>query len=137
MDLREARLIRGGRRSGVVELWDARAFSTDGKLLPILRAFNHWITEGDTNILRLHPDYRETCSTTQNGSLVIGHSSGTISFIFLFLLIILIILFLMNSPPSLLQLVHTLHCLPNQTTSGLIESRVFNHLSELLLPTLP
>ncbi|KUJ20838.1 WD40 repeat-like protein [Mollisia scopiformis] len=56
------------------------AFSPNGKLLPILRVFNHWVAENDTNILWLPPNYRETVSATWNRSLVIGHSSGRISF---------------------------------------------------------
>jgi len=56
------------------------AFSPDGKLLPSLQVLNYWIVEGDTNILWLHPDYRETCLVTWNKSLAIGHSSGRISF---------------------------------------------------------
>jgi WD40 repeat protein len=54
------------------------AFSPDGKLLPILRVSNHWVVEGDTNILWLPPDYRQTSSATWNRNLVIGHSSGRI-----------------------------------------------------------
>jgi hypothetical protein len=55
------------------------AFSPDGKLLPILRVSNHWVVEGDTNILWLPSDYRETLSATWNRNLVIGHLSGRIS----------------------------------------------------------
>jgi WD40 repeat protein len=40
------------------------AFSPDGKLLPILQVSNHWVMEGDTNILWLPPDYRKTDSAT-------------------------------------------------------------------------
>ena len=56
------------------------AFSPDGKLLRVLQVSNYWVVEGDTNILWLPPDYRETCSATWNRSLVIGHPSGRISF---------------------------------------------------------
>jgi WD40 repeat protein len=90
--------VVSGSYDETVRLWDAAtgallqtleghtgrvtsvAFSPDGKLLPILRVFNHWVLEGDTNILWLPPNYRETFSATRDGSLVIGHSSGRISF---------------------------------------------------------
>ena len=55
-------------------------FSPRGKLLPILQVFNHWVVEGNTNIIWLPPDYRESFLATQNRSLVLGHSSGRISF---------------------------------------------------------
>ena len=58
------------------------AFSPDGKLLPILQVLNYWVVEGNTNIIWLPPDYRETCLATQNGSLVLGHLSGRISFFY-------------------------------------------------------
>jgi WD40 repeat protein len=56
------------------------AFSPDGKLLPILHVLNHWVVEGNTNIIWLPPSYREICSATWNRSLVLGHSSGRTSF---------------------------------------------------------
>jgi WD40 repeat protein len=55
------------------------AFSPDGKLLPILRVSNHWVVEGDTNILWLPPDYRGDLLATWNRNLVIGDLSGRIS----------------------------------------------------------
>jgi WD40 repeat protein len=56
------------------------AFSPDGKLLPSLLVSNHWVIKGDMSIIWLPPDYREICSLTWNESLVMGHSSGRISF---------------------------------------------------------
>jgi WD40 repeat protein len=56
------------------------AFSPNGKLLRVLQVSNYWIVEGNTNILWLSLDYRETCSATWDRSLVIGHLSGRISF---------------------------------------------------------
>ncbi|KAH9203249.1 hypothetical protein DL95DRAFT_321786, partial [Leptodontidium sp. 2 PMI_412] len=35
------------------------AFSPDGKLLPVLQVSEHWVVEGDRNILWLPPDYRQ------------------------------------------------------------------------------
>jgi WD40 repeat protein len=94
----DGKQVVSGSWDQMVRLWDAAtgaptltleghagsislvAFSPDGKLLPILQVSNHWVMEGDTNILWLPPDYRKTHSATWNRSLVIGHSSGRISF---------------------------------------------------------
>jgi WD40 repeat protein len=96
----DGRQVVSGSDDRTVRLWDAAtgaalqtleghtssvtsmAFSPDGKLLPILQVSNHWVVEDDTNILWLPPDYREICSATRNRSLVIGHSSGRISFLY-------------------------------------------------------
>jgi WD40 repeat protein len=94
----DGKQVVSGSDDRTVRLWDAAtgtlqqtleghtdsvlsvAFSLDGKLLPILGVNNHWIVENDTNVLWLPPDYRKTSSATWNESLVIGHSSGRISF---------------------------------------------------------
>jgi WD40 repeat protein len=94
----DGKQVVSGSHGKAVRLWDAAtgaalqtldghtgsvnsvAFSPNGKLLPILQISNHWVLEGDMNILWLPPDYRETSSATWNRSLVIGHSSGRISF---------------------------------------------------------
>jgi WD40 repeat protein len=94
----DGKQVVSGSGDKTVQLWDAAtgkalqtlkghtgsfssvAFSPDGKLLPVLQVLNHWVVEGNTNIIWLPPDYRETCSATQNRSLVLGHSSGKISF---------------------------------------------------------
>jgi hypothetical protein len=49
------------------------AFSPDGKLFPILQVSNHWVVEGNTNIIWLPPDYWEICLATWNGCVVLGH----------------------------------------------------------------
>jgi hypothetical protein len=56
------------------------AFLPNSKLLPILQVSNNWVVEDNIKILWLPSNYRETCSVTWNRSLVIGHSSGKISF---------------------------------------------------------
>ena len=40
-----------------------------------------WITEKGERILWLPPDYRATCVAVWNGIVVLGHSSGSISFL--------------------------------------------------------
>ena len=65
---------------GHTDLVSSVAFSPNSKLLRVLQVSNYWVVEGDMNILWLPPDYREACSATWNRSLVIGHSSGRISF---------------------------------------------------------
>jgi len=95
----DGKQIVSGSNDETVRLWDAAtgaplqrleghtgwvtsvAFSPDNKLLPILQVSNHWVVESDTNILWLPPDYRKTCSVTWNRNLVIGHSSGGVSFV--------------------------------------------------------
>jgi WD40 repeat protein len=94
----DGKQVVSGSRDKTVRLWDAAtgtalqtleghtawvssvAFSPDGKLLPILQVSNHWVVEGNTSIIWLPPDYRAICLATRNRSLVLGHSSGRISF---------------------------------------------------------
>jgi WD40 repeat protein len=94
----DGKQVMSGSADRTVRLWDAAtgaplqtldghtsyissvAFSPDGKLLPILQVLNHWVVEANTNIIWLPPDYRESCLATRNRSLVLGHSSGRISF---------------------------------------------------------
>jgi WD40 repeat protein len=57
------------------------AFSPDGKLLPTLRVSSHWIVEGEANILWLPPDYRSTCEAIWDETVILGHTSGRLSFL--------------------------------------------------------
>jgi WD40 repeat protein len=84
----DGKQVVSGSYDETVRLWDTATGAplqmledhTNSLPLPILQVSNHWVVEGDTNILWLPPDYRKTHSATWNGSLVIGHSSGRISF---------------------------------------------------------
>ena len=42
---------------------------------------NEWVIEAGKNILWLPPDYRATCVAVWKGIVVLGHSSGSISFL--------------------------------------------------------
>jgi WD40 repeat protein len=42
---------------------------------------NDWVAEEGANILWLPPDYRATCVAVRDGMVVLGHSSGNISFL--------------------------------------------------------
>ncbi|OBT39270.1 hypothetical protein VE00_10180 [Pseudogymnoascus sp. WSF 3629] len=95
----DSRQVVSGSRDGTVRLWDAAtgaaiqtlegysssvmsvAFSPDGKLLPTLHVFNYWLAEGTTNFLWLPTDYRPTCEAVRDKVVVLGHSSGRISFL--------------------------------------------------------
>jgi hypothetical protein len=57
------------------------AFSPDGKLLPTLRVSNHWVVEGKSNILWLPPDYQSICEAIWDQSVILGHTSGRLSFL--------------------------------------------------------
>jgi WD40 repeat protein len=57
------------------------AFSPDGKLLPTLRVSSQWIADGTANLLWLPSEYRPTCEAAWDKTLVLGHSSGNISFL--------------------------------------------------------
>ena len=57
------------------------AFSPNIKLVRTLFVFGDWVAEGGTNILWLPPDYRATCIAVWNGIVVLGHSSGRITFL--------------------------------------------------------
>ena len=41
----------------------------------------NWITQGETNLLWLPPEYRPSCSTFRDNLFVLGHRSGKITFI--------------------------------------------------------
>ncbi|KAH9205082.1 WD40-repeat-containing domain protein, partial [Leptodontidium sp. 2 PMI_412] len=95
----DGKQVVSGSDDETVRLWDAAtgallqtleghsgwvnsvAFSPDGKLLPTLRVSSQWITDGTANLLWLPSEYRPTCEAAWDKTLVLGHSSGNISFL--------------------------------------------------------
>jgi uncharacterized delta-60 repeat protein len=57
------------------------AFSTDDNFVNTLFVSHDWIVEGEAYILCLPPDYRATCVAVCDRTVVLGHSSGRVSFL--------------------------------------------------------
>jgi WD40 repeat protein len=95
----DGKQVVSGSWDGTKQLWDtttgaplqtlaghsnrvtAVASSPDSKLLQTLRVSEDWVVEGMSNILWLPPDYLlPTCQATWNGIIVLGYSTGRISF---------------------------------------------------------
>ncbi|PVH71132.1 hypothetical protein DL98DRAFT_577528 [Cadophora sp. DSE1049] len=66
---------------GHSDLVNSVAFSPDGKLLLTLRIRNNWLVDGIKNVLWLPTDYRPTCEAVWDEIVILGHSSGRISFL--------------------------------------------------------
>ncbi len=95
----DGKQVVSGSHDDTVRLWEAAtgrplqtleghtggvssvAFSPDGKLLPTLRVSDYWVVEGEANILWLPPNYRSTCDAIWDQTIVLGHSSGVLSFL--------------------------------------------------------
>jgi hypothetical protein len=54
--------------------------SSSEYLLPLFVSDN-WVTIEEENIIWLPPNYRATCVAVWNGIVVLGHSSGSVSFL--------------------------------------------------------
>ncbi|KAL5314315.1 hypothetical protein ACEPPN_018741 [Leptodophora sp. 'Broadleaf-Isolate-01'] len=56
-------------------------FLSNGKLLPTLHVQHNWLVDDNMNVLWLPTDYRPTCEAVRDRTVVLGHSSGRISFL--------------------------------------------------------
>ncbi|KAN0104607.1 HET-D [Hyaloscypha variabilis] len=57
------------------------AFSPDGRHIPILHVSSEWLVEGTARYLWLPTNYRPTCEAVWGKIIVLGHSSGRLSFL--------------------------------------------------------
>jgi hypothetical protein len=57
------------------------AFSPDGKHIPTLHVSGEWLVEGTTRYLWLPTNYRPTCEAIWGRIIILGHSSGRLSFL--------------------------------------------------------
>jgi WD40 repeat protein len=94
----DGKLVASGSEDETVRLWDMAtgmphgepleghwdsvnsvAFSPDSKLVaPSI--VNGWVTKNKEKVIRLLPDYQATCEAAWGDLLVLGHSSGAVSF---------------------------------------------------------
>ncbi|KAK3989436.1 putative wd40 repeat pf20, partial [Cladorrhinum sp. PSN332] len=56
------------------------ASRNQGPVGDILFVDDEWITGGGKNLLWLPPDYRATCTSVYDHTLVLGHASGQVTF---------------------------------------------------------
>jgi WD40 repeat protein len=91
--------VVSGSDDKTVRLWDAAtgalqqtlegysdwvtpaAFSPDSKHIPTLHVSGEWLVEGTARYLWLPTNYRPTCEAVWGRIVVVGHSSGRLSFL--------------------------------------------------------
>ena len=66
---------------GVLDMSSLQLSPDPLERLHTLFVSNDWVAEEGVNILWLPPDYRAACVAVRDGMIVLGHSSGSISFI--------------------------------------------------------
>ncbi|KAF8852969.1 NACHT-domain-containing protein [Acephala macrosclerotiorum] len=57
------------------------AFSSDGQHFPTLHVSEYWLTDGTTKLLWLPTGYRPTCEAVYDRSIILGLSTGKLSFL--------------------------------------------------------
>ncbi|KAH8587315.1 hypothetical protein B0O99DRAFT_678190 [Bisporella sp. PMI_857] len=57
------------------------AVSPDGQHFPTLHVSEYWLTDGTTKLLWLPTSYRPVCEAVYDRSIVLGHSTGKLSFL--------------------------------------------------------
>ncbi len=95
----DGKQVVSGSYDKTVRLWDAAtgalqqtleghsnrvtsvAFSPDGKYIPTLHVYGEWLVEGTARYLWLPTNYRPTCEAVWGRIIVLGHSSGRLSFL--------------------------------------------------------
>ncbi|KAI9782331.1 MAG: hypothetical protein M1839_005204 [Geoglossum umbratile] len=66
---------------GVLHVSSLKPFANSPEQVRPLFVPNDWVIEAGESILWLPPDYRATCVANWNGMVVLGHSSGGVSFL--------------------------------------------------------
>jgi WD40 repeat protein len=96
---RDGKQVVSGSYDEIVRLWDtatgalqqtleghsgevsSMAFSPEGKLIPTLHVSGKWLVESTARYLWLPTNYRPTCEAMWGRIIILGHSSGRLSFL--------------------------------------------------------